>query len=185
MIFCEKPMTTRLQDADALVKAVEQSNTAFTVNHSRRWGPFFGRRTTPSCPDELGRFVESSPRGAVHGPSNIGMAPTRWIRSTCTLVDRPLGPSVYTNMGCPMKNQPPVASCNTTMGCWPLSTRANNSQPSLSGKFSVQKDVYVLEGITPPSNTQRKPQMGIPSGWSVNYRRKRCIAQECSRASTI
>ena len=41
MIFCEKPMTTRLQDADALVQAVEQSNTSFTVNHSRRWDPFF------------------------------------------------------------------------------------------------------------------------------------------------
>lgn len=41
MIFCEKPMTTKLQDADALVSAVEQSNTAFSVNHSRRCDPFF------------------------------------------------------------------------------------------------------------------------------------------------
>ncbi len=41
MIFCEKPMTTSLQDADALVGAVEDAGTSFSVDHSRRWEPFF------------------------------------------------------------------------------------------------------------------------------------------------
>ncbi len=41
MIFCEKPMTTSLADADALTAAVEDADAAFCVDHSRRWDPFF------------------------------------------------------------------------------------------------------------------------------------------------
>ena len=41
MVFCEKPMTTSLADADALVGAVEDAGTAFSVDHTRRWDPFF------------------------------------------------------------------------------------------------------------------------------------------------
>ena len=41
MIFCEKPMTTALEDADALVGAVEDAGTAFSVDHTRRWDPFY------------------------------------------------------------------------------------------------------------------------------------------------
>jgi predicted dehydrogenase len=41
MIFCEKPMTTTLADADALVAAVERAGCAFAIDHTRRWDPFF------------------------------------------------------------------------------------------------------------------------------------------------
>lgn len=36
-IFCEKPITHRLSDADELVKLVQKNKLTFAVNHSRRW----------------------------------------------------------------------------------------------------------------------------------------------------
>lgn len=36
-IFCEKPVTEKLSDADALVELCEREGVALAVNHSRRW----------------------------------------------------------------------------------------------------------------------------------------------------
>jgi len=36
-IFCEKPMATHLEDADAIVAACRQAGVILSVNHSRRW----------------------------------------------------------------------------------------------------------------------------------------------------
>jgi predicted dehydrogenase len=42
-IFCEKPISTTLADADRMIAAVEESGTAMVVNHSRRWWPQYLR----------------------------------------------------------------------------------------------------------------------------------------------
>jgi predicted dehydrogenase len=42
-ILCEKPLATTLADADAMIAAVEQSGTLLSIEHTRRWDPFFHR----------------------------------------------------------------------------------------------------------------------------------------------
>ncbi len=39
LIFCEKPMTTSLDDAERLVEACKTANVMIAVNHTRRWDP--------------------------------------------------------------------------------------------------------------------------------------------------
>ncbi|MCY3895111.1 MAG: Gfo/Idh/MocA family oxidoreductase [Chloroflexi bacterium] len=57
MVFCEKPMTTSLADADALVGAVEDAGTAFSVDHTRRWDPFFRQAYDFIQSGRIGRVV--------------------------------------------------------------------------------------------------------------------------------
>ena len=40
-IFCEKPIATTLEDADAMIAACEANGVKMSVNHSRRWIPLF------------------------------------------------------------------------------------------------------------------------------------------------
>jgi predicted dehydrogenase len=39
LIFCEKPVTTSLHDAERLVQACKTANVRIAVNHTRRWDP--------------------------------------------------------------------------------------------------------------------------------------------------
>ena len=57
MIFCEKPMTTSLAGADALVQAVEDAGVAFSVDHTRRWDPFFRQAYDFIQSGRIGRVV--------------------------------------------------------------------------------------------------------------------------------
>ena len=40
-IFCEKPIATTLEDADAMIAACERNGAKMSVNHTRRWSPLF------------------------------------------------------------------------------------------------------------------------------------------------
>jgi predicted dehydrogenase len=42
-ILCEKPLATTLADADKMIAAIERNGTLLTVEHTRRWDPFFYR----------------------------------------------------------------------------------------------------------------------------------------------
>ena len=57
MLFCEKPMTTTLDDADALVGVVEDAGTAFSVDHTRRWDPFYRQAYDFIQSGRIGRVV--------------------------------------------------------------------------------------------------------------------------------
>ena len=40
-IFCEKPIATTIEDADAMIAACEENGVKMSVNHTRRWSPIF------------------------------------------------------------------------------------------------------------------------------------------------
>lgn len=40
-IFCEKPISTHLDDVDTMIEAIEQNNVVVSVNHTRRWMPVY------------------------------------------------------------------------------------------------------------------------------------------------
>lgn len=40
-IMCEKPLATTLADADRMIAAIDAHGTLMTVEHTRRWDPFF------------------------------------------------------------------------------------------------------------------------------------------------
>jgi len=40
-IFCDKPLSTTLEDADRMLEAVERRGVKMSVNHTRRWDPFW------------------------------------------------------------------------------------------------------------------------------------------------
>lgn len=42
-ILCEKPLATTLRDADRMIAAIEQHGTVISVEHTRRWDPYFHR----------------------------------------------------------------------------------------------------------------------------------------------
>ncbi|MEP6637731.1 MAG: Gfo/Idh/MocA family oxidoreductase [Chloroflexota bacterium] len=57
-IFCEKPIATTLEDADAIVAAVRAAGVTMNVNYTRRWFPEFveARRLVRS--GEIGRLSQ-------------------------------------------------------------------------------------------------------------------------------
>jgi predicted dehydrogenase len=40
-ILCEKPIATRLSDADRMIQVCRENNVLLAVNHNRRWHPFW------------------------------------------------------------------------------------------------------------------------------------------------
>jgi predicted dehydrogenase len=42
-ILCEKPLATTLRDADRMIEALDRNGTICSVEHTRRWDPFFHR----------------------------------------------------------------------------------------------------------------------------------------------
>lgn len=40
-IFCEKPIATTIEEADAMIAACEENSVKMSVNHTRRWSPLF------------------------------------------------------------------------------------------------------------------------------------------------
>ncbi len=40
-IFCEKPIATTLEEADAMIAACRGNDVKMSINHSRRWSPLF------------------------------------------------------------------------------------------------------------------------------------------------
>lgn len=40
-IFCEKPLSVSISDADAMIEAVDRQNVTVNVNHTRRWMPLY------------------------------------------------------------------------------------------------------------------------------------------------
>lgn len=57
-IFCEKPIATTLEDADAIVNAVRSAGVTMNVNYTRRWFPEFVEARRMVREGEIGRLSQ-------------------------------------------------------------------------------------------------------------------------------
>ena len=70
-IFCEKPVASRLDEADAVVRACEERNIILAINHTRRWTPNFNTARELLLAGRLGK-IQSAVAHYGGGVGNIG-----------------------------------------------------------------------------------------------------------------
>jgi len=83
-VICEKPITTKLSDADRVIEACKKHDTLLAVNHPRRWHPLWR-----SVRDEIkqGTIGEIS-HLAIHWPSGrLGNVGTHMFDAAAFLLD--------------------------------------------------------------------------------------------------
>jgi predicted dehydrogenase len=75
-VFCEKPIATRLGDADRAIRACREHGTLLAVNHNRRWHPLWR-----SVRDEIAAGAIGEPHHAmVHwSTGRLGNIGTHWF----------------------------------------------------------------------------------------------------------
>lgn len=65
-IMCEKPLATSLSDADRMITACREHGTRITVDHTRRWDPFFHQAKLLIDEGRIGDVITVT--GTLHGP---------------------------------------------------------------------------------------------------------------------
>ena len=56
-IFCEKPLTIRLQDGDRMIETIERNGTKMSVDHTRSWVPLYQTVRQAVRADEIGSLT--------------------------------------------------------------------------------------------------------------------------------
>jgi len=56
-IFCEKPITINLKDADRIIETVERNGTKMSVDHTRSWLPLYQKVRQAVQEGEIGRLT--------------------------------------------------------------------------------------------------------------------------------
>ncbi len=81
-IFCEKPMATRLADAERMIQVCQQSGSLLVINHNRRFHPTFRELTRRIAAGELGQLTGV---WLTWGAGRIGSTGTHLIDATTML----------------------------------------------------------------------------------------------------
>lgn len=87
-IFCEKPLCSRLIDADSLVQHCQSRGVTLTVNHTRRWTPAFLRAREWVASDDAIGALRSVVAHYGGGVGNIGTHLFDTIRFLCGDITR-------------------------------------------------------------------------------------------------
>jgi len=83
-ILCEKPMTTRLSDADAVLRSCKAHGSILAVNHNRRWHPLWRSMQAEIRSGALGEVSHA----AVHWSSGrLGNVGTHFFDALHMLLD--------------------------------------------------------------------------------------------------
>ena len=56
-IFCEKPLTTNLKDADRMIETIEQNGTKMSVDYTRSWVPIYQAVRQAVREGEIGKLI--------------------------------------------------------------------------------------------------------------------------------
>ena len=84
-VYCEKPIATRIADADEMVSACAQSGSLLAINHNRRFNPNYRRLRDLVAAGDLGDLTSVSLRWSSGRLGNIG---THLIDATVMLTGR-------------------------------------------------------------------------------------------------
>ena len=87
-IYCEKPIATRLVDAERMIAACRANGALLAINHNRRFNPNNQRLRDKIARGELGDLTSVSMQW---GSGRLGGVGTHIIDALCMLTDRPIG----------------------------------------------------------------------------------------------
>lgn len=84
-IYCEKPIATRLVDADRMVSACQKASALLVINHNRRFNPNYRRLRDLVVEGKLGDLTSVSIRW---GGGRLGNVGTHLIDAACMVTGR-------------------------------------------------------------------------------------------------
>ncbi len=71
-VFCEKPIATRLIDAEGAIKICDEHGTILIVNHNRRWHPLWNAARNEIREGSIGEIQHSTAHWSTGRLGNIG-----------------------------------------------------------------------------------------------------------------
>jgi predicted dehydrogenase len=71
-VYCEKPMATRLNDADRMIAVCKQTGTLLVINHNRRFNPNYRRLRDAIAEGLLGDLTSCNLQWATGRLGNVG-----------------------------------------------------------------------------------------------------------------
>ncbi len=86
-VYCEKPIATRLSDADRMIAACNQTGTLLVVNHNRRFNPNYRRLRDAVAEGLLGDLTSCNLQWATGRLGNVG---THIIDAVQMLTNKPV-----------------------------------------------------------------------------------------------
>jgi predicted dehydrogenase len=84
-VYCEKPMATRLADAERMAGACEKAGALLVINHNRRFNPNYRRLRDAVADGVLGDLTSASLRW---GNGRLGNTGTHLIDAVCMVTGR-------------------------------------------------------------------------------------------------
>ncbi len=84
-IYCEKPIATRVVDADRMLKACDKTGALLVINHNRRFNPNYRRLRDLVAAGKLGDLTSLSLRW---GGGRLGNVGTHLIDAACMVAGR-------------------------------------------------------------------------------------------------
>lgn len=84
-IYCEKPIATKLADAERMLAACRKSKSLLVINHNRRFNPMFRRLRDLVAAGDLGDLTSASIQW---GSGRLGNVGTHLFNAACMLIGR-------------------------------------------------------------------------------------------------
>jgi UDP-N-acetylglucosamine 3-dehydrogenase len=84
-IYCEKPIATKLADAERMLAACRKSKSLLVINHNRRFNPIFRRLRDMVASGDLGELTSASIQW---GSGRLGNVGTHLFNTACMLIGR-------------------------------------------------------------------------------------------------
>jgi predicted dehydrogenase len=84
-IYCEKPIATRLADAEAMVAAAQEAGSLLVINHNRRFNPNYRRLRDSIAGGGLGTLTSA---GLQWGTGRLGNVGTHYLDALLMLTGR-------------------------------------------------------------------------------------------------
>jgi predicted dehydrogenase len=85
VIYCEKPMATKLADAERMLSAAKDSKSLLVINHNRRFQPNFRRLRDRIAAGDLGDLTSAS---IAWGTGRLGNVGTHMFNAAAMLIGR-------------------------------------------------------------------------------------------------